>query len=197
LAVPEESKGKDSERDATRTEIEVLILIAGLILTPIFYLWAIAVLNVQELALPIWQEYLTSQLGTDYGFTGAVSMYFTPFGLLKALPIDILLWLYDALIILSTISILLFGFGMIAIERDEVKRVRILVRKGRSFLAAALMLIIFFAIEHMLRFTLFPFRLLLGWYDTWIMIIIAFLATIVIQKLLGKYVREVLGHKIM
>ena len=197
MAVPEESKGKDSERDATRTEIEVLILIAGLILTPIFYLWAIAVLNVQELALPIWQEYLTSQLGTDYGFTGAVSMYFTPFGLLKALPIDILLWLYDALIILSTISILLFGFGMIAIERDEVKRVRILVRKGRSFLAAALMLIIFFAIEHMLRFTLFPFRLLLGWYDTWIMIIIAFLATIAIQKLLVKYVREVLGHKIM
>jgi hypothetical protein len=197
LAVPEESKGKDSERDAARTEIEVLILIAGLILTPIFYLWSIAVLNVQELALPIWQEYLTSQLGSDYGFTGAASMYFTPFGLLKALPIDILLWLYDALIILSTIAIVLFGFALIAVERDDVKRVRILVHKGRSFLTAALMLIIFFAIEHMLRFTLFPFRLLLGWYDTWTMFVVAFLATIAIQKLLGKYVAEVLGHKVL
>ena len=197
MAVPDDSKRKDSERDATRTEIEVLILIAGLILTPIFYLWSIAVLNVQELALPIWQEYLTNQLGADYGFAGAVSMYFTPFGLLKVLPIDILLWLYDALIILSTLSILLLGFALIAVERDDVKRVRILVRKGRSLLAAALMLIIFFAIEHMLRFTMFPFRLLLGWYDTWTMFAIAFLATIAIHKLLGKYVAEVLGHKVL
>jgi len=124
-------------------------------------------------------------------------MYFTPFGLLKALPIDILLWLYDALIILSTIAIVLFGFALIAVERDDVKRVRILVHKGRSFLTAALMLIIFFAIEHMLRFTLFPFRLLLGWYDTWTMFVVAFLATIAIQKLLGKYVAEVLGHKVL
>jgi len=44
---------------------------------------------------------------------------------------------------------------------------------------------------------MFPFRLLLGLYDSWTIFVIAFLATVAIQKLLGKYVREVLGHQIM
>ena len=164
-----------------------------MILTPVFYLWSVAIFNIQELALPIWQEYLTTHLGSNYDFSGAIAIYFSPFGLLKALPIDLLLWLYDAIIILSTISIVIFGFALIAVERHEVKRVRILVQKGRSFLTAVLMLIVFFSIEHLLRFSMLPFRLLLGWYDSWTMIATALLATIVIKKLLDKYIRDVLG----
>ena len=189
--MPTESKTKDPDKDALRTEIEVLMLIAGLILTPIFYLWSVAVANVQELALPIWLDYLKTELGSEYGFSGANTMYFTPFGLLKVLPIDILLWLYDAMVILSTIAIVIFGYALIAVEESEIKRVRRLVLKGRNYLTLVLMMIVFFAFEHVLRFTIYPFRLLIGIFDSWTIFAIALLATIGIKKLLNKYEMEV------
>ena len=94
-----EAERTDEYRDETRGEIEVLILVMGLLMSPQFYLWSIAVTNLQSIIQPLWQSYLQSQLGSPpYGPKDLMSMYFSPFALLNILPIDLGLVLYDACI---------------------------------------------------------------------------------------------------
>ena len=82
---------------------------------------------------------------------------------------------------------------MIEVERADPKRVGQLVLKGRTLLTAVLMLIIFFAIEHLLRFTMLSYRLALGWYDSWTIFLIAALSTVIIKAMLCRYVRQIFG----
>ena len=182
----------EDQRDRTRGEIEVLILITGLILTPLLYLWQ-QELNAIQSNLPLWQSYLTSRLGTQYTFDDVIASYFTPFALSRALPIDIVIWAYDIAVIMATISLLIFGAALVAIERRDVSRVETLVRRGRRSLDTVLLLIIFFAVVHLLTTTLFPFRLLLGGSDLWTCIVIALLTAIGLKKWLNRYINEVLG----
>jgi len=51
--------------------------------------------------------------------------------------------------------------------------------------------IVFSAFEHVLQFTIYPFRLLMGTFDSWTIFAIALLVTIGIKRLLNKYEMEV------
>ena len=187
-----ESGDEEEQRDRTRGEIEVLILITGLILTPLLYLWQ-QELSIIQSNLPQWQVYLTSRLGTRYSFDDVIASYFTPFALSRALPIDIVIWAYDISVIVATLCLLIFGAALVAVERRDVGRVEALVRRGRRSLDTVLLLIIFFAIVHLLTTTLFPVRLLLGWADLWTCVVIALLTAIILKKWLNRYINEVLG----
>jgi len=184
---------KAEQKEITRGEIEVLILVTGLILTPVFYLWQTAISNLQSIVEPAWQTYLNTNLGPNYSFNGEIAIYFSPFGLLRVLPIDMLLWLYDTIIILSTVTIVIFGVALIAVERTDAKQVQLVVLRGRRFLTAVLMLMIFFAIEHVLRFTILPYRLLLGPFDSWTVILTAAVSTIILYSRLNGYFKRILG----
>ena len=184
---------KVEQKEITRGEIEVLILVTGLILTPVFYLWQTAISNLQSIVEPAWQTYLNTHLGPNYSFNGEIAIYFSPFGLLRVLPIDMLLWLYDTIIILSTVTIVIFGVALIAVERTDAKQVQLVVLRGRRLLTAVLMLMIFFAIEHVLRFTILPYRLLLGPFDSWTVILTAAVSTIILYSRLNGYFKRILG----
>jgi len=184
---------KAEQKEITRGEIEVLILVTGLILTPVFYLWQTAISNLQSIVEPTWQTYLDTHLGPNYSFNGEIAIYFSPFGLLRVLPIDMLLWLYDTIIILSTVTIVIFGVALIAVERTDAKQVQLVVLRGRRLLTAVLMLMIFFAIEHVLRFTILPYRLLLGPFDSWTVILTAAVSTIILYSRLNGYFKRILG----
>jgi hypothetical protein len=188
------SKESDAEaREKSTSEIEVLLLVSGLLLTPLLYLWQQSLGIWQSLGLPQWQAYLTSQLGSQYGFGDVIAGYFTPFALLKALPVDLVLWAYDFSVILAVFALLIFGTALAAIERYQVQRVGRLVERGRLCLNLTLLLIIFFVIFHLLTTTLFPFRLLLGAGDLWTIMGVALLTAIILKKLLNRMVKEILG----
>jgi len=193
-APTEDADQVEEERERTRGEIEVLILVTGLILTPLLYLWQ-QELDVVQAATPLWQAYLTSRLGTHYGIGDIVASYFAPIGLSRALPADIVVWAYDLALITATLSLLIFAAALVAVERRDVGGVAKLVGKGRMFLDLVLLLIIFFAVLHLLTTTLFPFRLILGGADLWTCLVIAILTAIVLKKWLNRYINEILTVK--
>ena len=195
MSAPNENASQEEEeRERTRGEIEVLILVSGLILTPLLYLWQ-QELDIVQMALPLWQSYLASRLGTQYDFGDLIASYFTPFALSRALPVDVVIWAYDLALIMATLSLLIFAAALVAIERRDVGRVARLVAKGRRFLDMVLLLIIFFAVLHLLTSTLFPFRLMLGSADLWTCFGIALLTSILLKKWFNRYINEVLSMK--
>jgi hypothetical protein len=82
---------------------------------------------------------------------------------------------------------------LVAVERCDVERVKRLVQRGRGFLNTVLLLIIFFAFVHLLTTTFFPFRLLLGAANLWIIIGVAFVGAIVLKRLLTQMIKETLS----
>ena len=175
----------------TRSEIEVLILVTGLVMMPLLYLWQTALGNITAL-MPDWQTYLASQLGSQYTSEAVIASYFTPFGLSMGLPIDLVLWAYDGTLILNTIALLIFGTALVAIDKHNVRRVEILMQKGKTYLDVVLTAIIFFATAHLLNNTLFPFKLLFGLEDYWIIIVIGLASAIIIRRLLKRSINEIL-----
>jgi hypothetical protein len=189
-----EEENADHERDRVRGEVEVLTLIAGLILTPLLYLWQQS-LAIAQTGLPQWQAYLSSRLGSQYSFDDVMASYFSPFGLSRALPVDIVILAYDCSVILATLSLIIFGTSLVAIEKRDVTRVEKLVQRGQLYLNTVLLLIIFFTVFHLLTTLLFPFRLLLGWADLWTCIGIGVFTAVVLKKGLNNYFNEILNRK--
>jgi hypothetical protein len=198
---PSASKEADTEaeptdeeelRDKTRGEIEVLILVTGLIMTPLFYFWQTAITNIANIAVPIWQNYLQTQLGAPpYSFNQMIAAYFSPFGLLAILPVDIFLWIYDITVMLGIITLMIFGFALMEIESGDAKRVRALAQKGRTCLNTVLLLLIAFVIFHILNWTMLPFKPLLQPFQLWIMFGIALLTAIAVNRFLNMYMKKV------
>lgn len=187
-----EQTDEDELRDKTRGEVEVLLLVSGLIMTPQFYLWQTAITNLQSIALPIWQTYLQTQLGAPpYTFNQVMGTYLTPVGLLGALPVDIILWLYDISIIVNITALVVFGFALMAIESGDVIQVRALVRKGRTCLSIVLLLLVFFTVTHLLNNTILPFKSLLGPLQVWGMFGIALLTAIALTRFLNAYMKKI------
>ena len=188
---PEQSD-EDELRDKTRGEIEVLLLVSGLIMTPQFYLWQTAITNIQSIAIPIWENYLQTQLGSPpYTFSQIMGTYLTPAGLLGALPVDIVLWLYDISIIVNITALVVFGFALMAIESGDVIQVRALVRKGRTCLSIVLLLLIFFTVAHLLYNTMLPFKSLLGSIQVWATLGIALLTAVALTRFLNAYMKKI------
>jgi hypothetical protein len=200
---PAASKKSDAEaepteeeeyRDKTRGEIEVLILVVGLLMSPQFYLWSSAVANIQSIAVPIWQDYLQTQLGSPpYSPNDMIALYFTPFSLLGLLPIDIMLFAYDISIIVGIVALVLLGFALIEIESGDVKRIRTLVQEGRTCFSAVLLLLTFFTVFHLLNNLMLPFKPLLRPFQTWTTFGIALLTAIGLIRLLTTHMRKVVG----
>ncbi len=186
----EETEKKREE--VTRSEIEVLILVTGLVMMPLLYLWQTALGNLSVL-MPTWENYLTTQLGSQYTSEGVIASYFTSFGLSMGLPIDLVLWAYDIVLILNTVGLLIFGTALVALEKHNVRRVEILMQKGKTSLDMVLTGIIFFATVHLLNNTLFPFKLLIGLEDYWVMIGIGLASAIIIRQLLKRSMNEILS----
>jgi hypothetical protein len=188
------SAGEEKERDKTRGEIEVLIIVSGLLMTPLFYLWQTATTLIANQIQPIWQNYLQTQLGSNYGFNEVVALYFSPYALMFFLPIDILLWLYDITALLGVITFIFFGFALMKIDSCNVKLVRGLVQKGRTCLNMVLLFIVFFIAVHILNNTLFPFKLGLGLLTNWAAFGIALLTAITVSRLLTTYMKKAVGE---
>lgn len=186
-----EPQNDEKREEVTRSEIEVLILVTGLVMMPLLYLWQTALGNITAL-MPDWQTYLASQLGSQYTSEAVIASYFTPFGLSMGLPIDLVLWAYDGTLILNTIALLIFGTALVAIDKHNVRRVEILMQKGKTYLDVVLTAIIFFATAHLLNNTLFPFKLLFGLEDYWIIIVIGLASAIIIRRLLKRSINEIL-----
>jgi len=186
------SANEEKDRDKTRGEIEVLILVSGLIMTPLLYLWQQS-LAIEQVWLPQWQSYLTSQLGSQSNSGAVTGAYFTSFGLMQAVPVDLMLWTYDISIILIALALTLFGAALVAIEKSEVQRVRRLVQSGRRCLSLVMVFIIFFVVTHLLATTIFPFRLLVGEDFPWVILGVALATAIVMKKLVNRYINKALA----
>ena len=190
-----ERTDEDEYRDKTRGEMEVLILVMGLLMSPQFYLWSIAVTNLQSNIQPLWQSYLQSQLGSPpYSAQDLTSMYFSPFALLNVLPIDLGLVLYDACIIVGLVGLVLFGFALIEVENRDVKRIRILVQEGKACFSITILLLIFFTIFHLLNNLMFPFRSLLEPLGVWILFGISMLTAATLYRIVGTHMRRTVGE---
>ena len=190
-----ERTDEDEYRDKTRGEIEVLILVMGLLMSPQFYLWSIAVTNLQSIIQPLWQSYLQSQLGSPpYGPKDLMSMYFSPFALLNILPIDLGLVLYDACIIVGLVGLVLFGFTLIEVENRDVKRIRILVQEGKTCFSITVLLLTFFTIFHLLSNLMFPLRSLLEPLSVWIVFGISMLTALGLYRIVGNHMRRTVGE---
>ncbi len=204
--LPVASKNSDAEaeptaeeelRDKTRGEIEVLILVAGLMMTPLFYFWQTAITNIQLIAVPIWQNYLQTQLGSPpYSFNQMVAVYFSPVALFVILPVDIILWVYDIIVVLNIIALVVFGFALMEIESGDVKRVRALAQKGRSCLNMVLLLLIAFAVFHLLNNTMLPFKVLLRPLQIWIILGISLMTGIALMRFLNTYMKKAVGSSL-
>ena len=195
MCASKQSDDEDEYRDKTRGEIEVLILVMGLLMSPQFYLWSIAVTNLQSIVEPIWQSYLQTQLGSPpYNPKDLMSMYFSPFGLLNVLPTDLGLVLYDACIIVGLIAIVLFGFALIEVENRDVKRIRILVHEGKVCFNITILLLTFFTISHLLSNLMFPLRSLLEPLGVWISFGISMLTALSLYKIVGTHMRRTVGE---
>ena len=187
---------KDEERAGLRSQIETLILITGLVMMPYVYLWQQTLTIIDEEATPAWQSYLQSQLGTQYTFQDVIGSYLTPFALSKALPVDLIIIAYDAIFILSVLVVIIFGFALVAIEKQEHRRVEKLVKKGNTYLTVVLVAIIFFGVVHILTTILFPLRLLVGFTTLWAILGVAFVTAIVLWKLVSRSIEAILGIKL-
>ena len=196
-ATEAKSTNEEKNRDKTRGEIEVLLLVSGLIMTPLFYFWQTATTNIANEAQPIWQNYLQTQLGPPpYGFNEAIALYFSPYILLRLFPIDIILWLYDITALLAVITFIVFGFALMEIDSGNVKLVHALVQKGRTCLSTVLLFIVFFISYHLLNNTILPFKLLLRPLNNWTMFGIALLTAIVLSRLLNTYMKKAVGSSL-
>ncbi len=136
-------------------------------MTPLFYLWQTATTNIASIFQPLWQNYLQTQLGSNYGFNQAIALYFSPYALMFFLPIDIVLWIFDIAALLGVIVFIVFGFALMQIDSGNVKLVRALVQKGRTCLNMVLLFIVMFTTIHMLNNTILPFKLGLGLLTNW------------------------------
>jgi hypothetical protein len=189
---------REHEKDVARSEVETLILVTGLVMMPFVYLWQ-QTLTILDEYLPVWKDYLASQLGSHYTVATVIGSYLTPFALGKALPIDLVILAYDATFVLSVVVVLIFGKALIAIEKQDVQRVETIVQKGTTCLNVVLGAIIFFAILHLLTTLFFPFRLMLGLEtgqsapDVWITLSIALATAIIVMKLVIGRIDELLG----
>ena len=189
-----ETDDDEEDMDKTRGEIEVLILVIGLLMSPQFYLWSIAVANMQSISRPMWENYLQSQLGSPpYAPKDLMSMYFSPFALLNVLPIDLGLVLYDVCIIVSLVALVLFGFALIEVENREVKRIRILVQEGKACFNITILLLTFFTVVHLLANLIFPFRSLLEPLGDWMIFGIAMLTALALYRIVGSHMRRTIG----
>ena len=185
------SEIEEKRQEVTRSEIEVLVLVTGLVMMPLLYLWQTALGNLTNL-MPVWENYLTSQLGSQYTSEAVIASYFTPFGLSVGLPIDLVLWAYDIVLILNTVALLIFGTALVAIDKHDVRRVEILMQKGKNCLDLVLTAIIFFATIHLLNNTLFPFKLLMGLEDYWVILVVGLASAVIVRQLLKRSINEIL-----
>jgi len=183
---------EDEIRDKTRGEIEVLILVAGLILTPLFYFWQTGVTAIQSIAAPIWQNYLQTQLGhpPPFSVNEMVTQYFSPVGLVTFLPVDVFLWIFDITVLLSIVALLIFGFALMTVESGDVNRVRALAQKGKGCLDTVLVILITSAVFHMLNNTMLPIKALFQPFQLWIILGIAMLTGIAVNRILNAYMKK-------
>ncbi len=192
-AAEAKSTKEERDREQTRGEIEVLLIVSGLIMTPLFYLWQTATTTISSVAQPLWQNYLQAQLGSNYGFNQAIALYFSPYALMFFLPVDILLWIYDITALLGVITFIIFGFALMQIDSGNVKLVRALTQKGRTILNTVLLFIVMFTTNHILYNTILPFKLGLGLLTNWTLIGIGLLTAIAVSRLLTTYMRKAVG----
>ena len=188
----ESNEKKDEEKDVVRSKIETLVLVTGLVMMPFVYLWQQS-LTILDENIQVWSDYLNSTLGSQYTYKDVIASYFTPFALLRALPMDLWIWSYDIIFVLSVVVVVIFGIALAAIEEHDTRRVKKLVQRGTTYLNTVLMAIIFFGILHLLTTTLFPIKLLLGLDFTWIALGIALASTIIVWKVLSRSIKAMLG----
>ena len=186
------SESGDEEKDVLRSKIETLILITGLVMMPYVYLWQQS-LTMLDANTYVWNEYLNSTLGSQYNYRDVIASYFTPFALLRALPIDLWILCYDFTFVLSVVAVMILGVALVAVEEFDVGRVQKLVDRGRTCLMMVLLAIIFFAAFHLLTTILFPLKLLLGLYFAWTVLGISLVSTIIVLKLFRRSIIEILG----
>jgi len=188
------SEERNEEKDRLATQVNTLIVITGLVMVPLVYLWqqSLAILNGY---MPQWSDYLTSQLSSHYTSADVIRSYLTPYALSRALPIDLMILAYDAIFVLTVVTIFIFGVALNRIKTREVRTVEILVQRGISYFHVLLVAIIFFGIFHLLDTILFPIKLLLGPAFLWGEIVVALMSAVIVWKLLTRSIIKIFDQE--
>jgi hypothetical protein len=186
-------------RDMEKKEVEVRILMAGLLLVPLLLLWEFYVESIRSLRgewrLRAWQELAGMKAG-DKGFPMVTDQplslkeYFDSYGLKMLIPHDLVLLAYSAAVILLVITIFVLARALLAVEEKDQERVKRLTDAGMKYFRYVLTLLIFFIVIHWIEESLFPFGTLFQ-ENMWVIIGIALVITGAIRTLLGRVVREV------
>jgi len=163
-------------------------------MVPLVYLWqqSLAILNGY---LPQWSDYLASQLGSHYTPADIIRSYLTPYALSRALPIDLMVWAYDAIFVLTVVIIFIFGVALNRIKTHELQSVEVLVQRGITYFHVLLVAIIFFSIFHLLDTILFPIKLLMGLAFLWAEIAMALTSAIIVWKLLTRSIHKIFDQE--
>ena len=188
------SEERNEEKDRLATEVNTLIVITGLVMVPLVYLWqqSLAILNGY---MPQWSDYLASQLGSHYTPADIIRSYLTPYALSRALPIDLMILAYDTIFVLTVVTIFIFGVALNRIKTHEVRTIEILVQRGITYFHVLLVAIIFFSIFHLLDTILFPIKLLMELAFLWAEIAMALTSAIIVWKLLTRSIHKIFDQE--
>ena len=166
------------DQEVAKKDVEVRILIAGLVLVPLLLLWEKYIDEIRALRAA-WQARLVEKAQEEFAKQGvyayvtyqpfSVEDYFSPYGLKILIPHDLILVGFAATVILSVVTITVLGRALLAVEEKDQKRVEQLTDQGMKYFGWVLNFLLFFIIVNWIEESLFPFGTIFG-ENMWIMI---------------------------
>jgi hypothetical protein len=154
------------DQEVARKDVEVRILIAGLILVPLLLLWEKYIDEVRSLR-QAWQQRLVEQVQEQLAKQGmnayvkyqpfSVEDYFSPYGLKMLIPHDLILLAFASAVVLAVITVTVLARALLAVEEKDEKRLEQLTDQGMKYFGWVLNFLIFFIIVNWIEESLFPF----------------------------------------
>ncbi len=190
------------DQEVAKKDVEVRILVAGVVLIPLLLLWEKYIDEIRTLRAA-WQQRLMEQLQEEltkqgiYGYVTAqplsVQDYFSIYGLKTLIPHDLILLAFAVAIILSIITVTMLARALLAVEEKDEKRVEQLTDQGMRYFGWVLDFLIFFIIINWIEESLFPFGTIFQ-ENMWIMIGIAIAIAVVVRMSLNKKIGKMLHY---
>jgi len=192
------------DQEVAKKDVEVRILIAGLILVPLLLLWEKYIDEIRSLRAA-WQQRLVEQVQEEFAKQGinayvmyqpfSVEDYFSPYGLKILIPHDLILLAFAGAVILSVITITLLARGLLAVEEKDEKRLEQLIDQGMRYFGWVLNFLIFFIIINWIEESLFPFGTIFQ-ENMWIMIAMAIAIAVIVRVSLNRKIGKVLLYRL-
>lgn len=191
------------DKEVAKKDVEVRILVAGIVLVPLLLLWEKYIDEMRSLR-GVWQERLMEKAQEELAKQGvyayvtaqpfSVEDYFSSYGLKILIPHDLILVAFAAAVILSVVTVTVLARALLAAEEKDEKRVEQLTDQGMKYFGYVLDFLIFFIIVNWIEESLFPFGTIFE-ENMWIMIGIAIVIAVVVRVALNRKIGKVLLHR--